>query len=665
MMKKKILAAIVIAIVIVLAGCFAWYIIAQKPFLLSYESKRADLLGPILIEIDNKDLLQSAVCFTPLTNDGRAYYVPLFFSVGDEKLPEHLAEEYAPENLSISAFGRDVSEVSINIAAQYWERIELVVIVSNYEEALQVAPLAAWLNAPIIFKGLGVQGFLERKGVGSAIVVGAGDYSVGIKRLTSREEIWSFYLDRLKEKGVASNYVIITNPKDIDKDVMVPYLSLNSAALGAFRRALIITGDYTVEKDLLFKLGYGCGEAGAGERGEDEDILSEEEEREIQKAINERAIKLDNDIDYAVEFLRNRNMKAEYLALVGAIDTVPMLYIKNPIWYEDANEGNNGEEYLATDSYYSDLDIKLDLKRNKIDDYICNGTAGNYEGNNYDFKNEALYTQELAVGRIVAWNLLDCSALIARSLGYRKLSYTLYEDFNSILTSRVCGTASPGSAEEQANVFRSNRLLSTRLLWAPPSALGFWEPKDISSSHIAGDPAKMTRANFIIYDGHGFPDGWYYWWVHMHERENSPDTIRTEDVRKLALKQSVVFSASCLCSALDWPVIWNGSEDERRYEKLGMEMFFSLALIHSGALAHIGSTEESWGAFIGGKARGYGDFDLATIYFEKLLGNDLTIGEAHSRAKEEFIGSQHPGSLPFTQTCFLENVLYGEPAVNP
>jgi hypothetical protein len=469
----------------------------------------------------------------------------------------------------------------------------------------------------------------------------------------------------LIEKGYACNYIIVTNPKDLRNDVMVQGLSLNSAVLGAFRKALIIIGDYTVEKELLFKLGYGCGEAGAGERGGDEDILSDEEEMSIQKIINNKAIKIDNDVEYAVEFLKKRNMNAEYLALVGAIDTVPMLYIKNPIWYENANDGNNGEEYLATDSYYSDLDLRLELRRNEIGDYICNGTTGNYEGSNYEFEKDSLYTQELAVGRIIAWNLLDSSALIARSLEYTKPSYTLREDFNSILTSRVCGTASPGSAEEQANVFRNVPLLSTRLQWLPVSTLGFWEPKDISSSHAAGDPAKMTKANFIIYDGHGFPDGWYYWWVHMHEQEESPDTIRTEDVRDLALKPSIVFSASCLCSALDWAVIWNGSEDERRYEELGMEMFFSLALIHAGALAHIGSTEESWGAFIGGKLQGYGDFDLATFYFEKLLDNDLTIGVAHSMAKEQFIGSQSAYSLPFTQTCFLENVLYGEPAANP
>ncbi|MCG2825417.1 MAG: C25 family cysteine peptidase, partial [Thermoplasmatales archaeon] len=118
-------------------------------------------------------------------------------------------------------------------------------------------------------------------------------------------------------------------------------------------------------------------------------------------------------------------------------------------------------------------------------------------------------------------------------------------------------------------------------------------------------------------------------------------------------------SASCLCSALDWPTIWAGATDERPGEP---DTFFSLGLIHAGALAHIGSTEESWGAFFGGEFNGYGDFELATMYFDELLSNDLSIGMAHSTAKQNYY-SQY--NSVFDKTCFLENVLYGEPAVNP
>ncbi|MCG2827513.1 MAG: C25 family cysteine peptidase, partial [Thermoplasmatales archaeon] len=415
------------------------------------------------------------------------------------------------------------------------------------------------------------------------------------------------------------------------------------------------TGDYTIEQSWTMQLGYGTGDAGSGERGEDPiDTLTDDAEIVLQKNINNKAIKIDNDIDYAADFLKNHEMNPQYIALVGGPVSLPMLYIKNPIWYENPQE-EKGEEYLATDSYYSDLDITFDKSKNVKGEYICYGEPGEYNGSNYEYANPELYTPELAVGRIVASNVLDGSALVVRSLDYDETP-----EYHSILTSRMCGDASANCAEHQrVEAFLPNGILSTRLQWFPPSTLGFWAPKDTFSSHTAGDPALMTKANFIIYNGHGFPDGWYYYWAHAHDYDNTGDTIRTEDVRTLEMKPSIVFSASCLCSALDWPTIWAGATDERPGEP---DTFFSLGLIHAGALAHIGSTEESWGAFFGGEFNGYGDFELATTYFDELLSNDLSIGMAHSTAKQKYYSDYNS---VFDKTCFLENVLYGEPAVNP
>jgi hypothetical protein len=663
--RLKTLLAIFIILLLILGCYFVYGKIATKPFRLSYESRRVPLLGSLLVKTEDKTLLPAGVCFTPLTCNGRNYYIPTFFSVENMSLPQHLLSRYAPEILNLSEFGRSISEISIGIAENYWERIELVVIVSNYQDALVAAPLAAWLNAPLIFKGSGVQGFLASRGVPSAIVIGSGDYDVGIKRLISRQAIWDFYLELLAEEGRSCNYVIITNPKDLEKDVLVPYLSLNSAILAAYRNGIVVTDDYSVEKGWLFQLGYGMGDAGTGERGDDPDILPEEEELELQRKINERAIKIDNDIDKAVEFLQAREMRPEYLALVGCPAALPMLYLKNPIWYENAApEYDNGDEYLATDSYYNDLDIKLEINRNIAGDYICIGEPGNYQGSNYEFVREELYTQELAVGRVVAWNLVDASALVVRSLEFNEIP-----EFASIVTSRACGAASeplnPDSPPRQQQVIFLRNEIPAKV----------FRPVETSGTHllarVAGEylteivgnfsPAMIAEANFVVYNGHGYPDGWYYWWAHIDEMENSPESIRTEDVRELSMKPNIVFSASCLCSCLDWPVIWNGSLDERRYDELGMKMFFSLALIHAGSLAHLGNTELSWGSFIG--VEGYGDFDLATWYFEELLDRDLSIGRAQADSKERFI--QEYGYDVFMQTCFLENVLYGEPAVNP
>jgi len=654
--KTKIIFSIIV-IVIVILSCYYIYGKTAKVFSLSYNSQRISVTNPIMVNIDDKNLISASVCFAPATNDGRGYYVPLFFTTG-ESLPSHINENYNPTNILISSFGKNPSDVSIKIAETYWSKIELAVIISNYNDALISSPLASYLNAPLIFKGGNVQNFLERNHINNAIIVGSGDYDVGIKRLNNRAEIWDYYLERLNENGDKCDYIVVTNPNDINKPVMIPYLSLSSAVLASYRKAVVITGDYTIEQPWINLLGYGTGDAGSGERGEDPDTLTDDQEINLQKSINEKAIKIDNDIDYAVDFLKNKGMDPEYLALVGGPVALPMLYIKNPIWYEDANNGNNGEEYLATDSYYGDLDITLEPAKNVKGEYICYGEPGEYNGSNYEYANPELYTPELAVGRIVAANVLDASALVVRSLDYDETP-----KYHSILTSRMCGDASANCAEHQrAEAFLPNGILSTRLQWpGTPAdyALGFWKPKDTFSSHTAGDPALMTKANFIIYNGHGFPDGWYYYWAHAHDYDNSGDTIRTEDVRDLEMKPSIVFSASCLCSALDWPTIWAGATDERPGNP---DTFFSLGLIHAGALAHIGSTEESWGAFFGGEFNGYGDFELATTYFKELLDDDLSIGKAHSIARQKYY-SQYNSA--FDKTCFLENVLYGEPAVNP
>ena len=647
--KTKIILSIIVIAIIVLSCYYYVYGKPAKAFSLSYSSVRIPISNPIMVNIDDKNLISASVCFAPATNDGRGYYAPLFFTTG-ESLPSHINEKYNPAVIPISSFGENPSDASISIAEAYWSNIELVVIVSNYNDALISSPLASYLNAPLIFKGGNVQNFLERNHIGNAIVIGSGNYDVGIKRLNNRAETWDYYLERLEENGDKCDYIVVTNPNDVSKDVMIPYLSLNTAVLASYRKAIVVTGDYTIEQSWTMQLGYGTGDAGSGERGDaPEDALNDSAEINLQKSINEKAIKIDNDIDYAADFLKNHGMNPEYLALVGGPVALPMLYIKNPIWYNNSNEGDNGEEYLATDSYYADLDIKLESAKNVKGEYICYGEPGNYNGSNYEYADNDLYTPELAVGRIVASNVLDGSALIVRGFVYNENPTTA-----SIVTSKVCGTASfpwnpVGPPRDQQKVFMKNGV--TAKVWSPTETSG--------SQKLLQNPAFMSDVYFIIYDGHGYPDGWYYWWVSHHDDEKNTERIGTEDVRNLEMKPSIVFSASCLCSALDWPVIWNGGDNQKEGTP---ENLFSLGVIHAGAIAHIGSTEESWGAFLGGALSGYGDFDLATIYFDELLSNDLSIGTAHSIAKQRYYSKYNSA---FDKTCFLENVLYGEPAVNP
>ncbi len=321
--KTKIVLSIIVIAIVVLSA----YHVYKKPakaFSLSYNSQRIPATNPIMITVDDENLISASVCFASTTNDGKGYYVPLFFSTG-ESLPSHINEKYHPTNILISSFGKNPSDISIKIAETYWSKIELVVIVSNYNDALTSVPLASYINAPLIFKGGNVQNFLDRNHINNVIVVGSGDYDVGIKRLDNRAEIWNYYLGRLKENKDECDYIVVTNPNDVSKDVMIPYLSLSSAPLASYRKAIVVTNDYTIEQSWINQLGYGTGDAGSGERGEGPDTLTDDDEIVLQKNINKKAIKIDNDIDYAVSFLKERKMDPQYLALVGGPVSLPML----------------------------------------------------------------------------------------------------------------------------------------------------------------------------------------------------------------------------------------------------------------------------------------------------------------------------------------------------
>ena len=113
------------------------------------------------------------------------------------------------------------------------------------------------------------------------------------------------------------------------------------------------------------------------------------------------------------EVVKTVSKKPKYLGIVGDPCAVPMLYLKSPVWYENVDQEEKGEEYLATDTYFGDLDIKL------VASNITEGIESNF-----DYKNERLYTQELAVGRIVAPDILDASALLTRTIGYWDYEFT-------------------------------------------------------------------------------------------------------------------------------------------------------------------------------------------------------------------------------------------------
>jgi hypothetical protein len=177
---------------------------------------------------------------------------------------------------------------------------------------------------------------------------------------------------------------------------------------------------------------------------------------------------------------------------------------------------------------------------------------------------------------------------------------------------------------------------------------------------------QMGKVNGIIYDGHGYPDGWYHMWTSTGDEDADWYVIGASDINKLTLHAIPVFGACCLSSALDWPMVGAGGSGEK---EMTVEESMALSFIHAGAMCYIGATEESWGSFFGGlldgtpDAWGFGDFDLPTMFWDALLKGER-IGPALNTARLQFLDViwTDPESKPFARLTMLETVLYGDPA---
>ncbi|MCK5559331.1 MAG: cell wall-binding repeat-containing protein [Thermoplasmata archaeon] len=673
--NKQLLALFVITIII-LAGIVIYFNQPDEksnPKFKLYTNDKLTTLGTIFVQFEEDNLheLKASVAYAPVaTGDrvqGQSEFQPIFYSTHDRLArPVQGYMSAQTEEIELEELGDDENQISIAIAKKYWSEINTIILVTEYEDALVAAPLASELNAPIIYDGAGTQQFLNSFNIKSAIVMGDNVrhyYDIGLHKLSTHEDIWGYYIEILEGRQEECEYIVVTNPNDINFDdtrYFIPGLSIVSGILSSERNALVVTGDYTVNLTWIQSLGYGTAEAGAGERGGDDDETTDDDELELLELVDTQAIAVDRDIDYAVEYLSKHGFNAKYLAIVGGPSAVPMLYLKSPVWYEEVDQEERGEEYLATDTYYGDLDIKL------IASNISEGIEANF-----DYKNSGLYTQELAVGRIIAPDILDASALVTRTIGYWDYEYERERVFDRdshwsrrtvIMNSLMCGNSDNMAAQHQKAIFTANMMLTEE--YTPDRTAA------TTDVWVLDVKKQMEKVNAVVYDGHGYPDGWYYMWTSTHDNKEDWDRLGAEDVMELNLHPMPVFGACCLSSALDWPKVWDGAENENA---MAPEKIIALAFIHAGAIGYIGATEESWGSFVGGLADGepdswgYGDFDMPTMFWTHLLGEDITVGMALNKAKADFYDEEWQGesSRPFARLCIMETVLYGDPAALP
>jgi len=257
---------------------------------------------------------------------------------------------------------------------------------------------------------------------------------------------------------------------------------------------------------------------------------------------------------------------AKWIAIVGDTNMMPMFYFSSP--NNDSSVGFG----IPTDTPYS----------------------VNYS---------------LAVGRIVAFDDIDASLLIARSIFYDELISSWAKRFVFIFGE---GFGETGGIFHQIPYSKVVKKLGFDV-----SLYG-----DARNDRRSLEKQDAFNASYVEYEGHG---DWF--WMFANIYTNYYNNVDVAHVKKYEMNPSIVLTAACLMARLDG---------------LPLNESIALAFIHAGAVAFIGATRET-----GKEAK------LDWIE-DAVLKNDTTIGEA-------FILSKMKEEMPTK----MARVLYGDPALNP
>jgi hypothetical protein len=315
---------------------------------------------------------QTAACFAPVFFD-RFSQIPLFYDDGtgdqDMKIPH--------EKKSVSEFGSDASSATGGIATTYWTKAEIIVVAGTYEEILWAVPIASFLDAPILVNPTSAT--LDTLKTKCAVVVGTSDVNVDEKiHLETKNDVWKFQLELYDTKGYECNYMIVTNPQDIlgaeSPNINFPFMSLASAPLSSFRRALVQTGDYTGEKQLLDQI---------HKKTSEDDTLYKQIEPDFKKVKEDCMEVMDTFIEMG--------HTPGYMDLVGGPFAIP--------------------------DYYYDIHTQYLYWSQEVH-YVP--SASPYASMQKNVPNNLTIKEDLGIGRIVALSILDATNLLMRTFFYRE-----------------------------------------------------------------------------------------------------------------------------------------------------------------------------------------------------------------------------------------------------
>jgi len=557
-----------------------------------------------------------AATLTPLfvgARPGEEYYNPVIVGSG-EKGVGTLLDLTDREIITLAA-----EDITAEFYLNYYTSSSGCFLVSTYAQAIAISPAASLTGMPILnVNDPTFSSTLKELNVKFTVSIGKTPEldGEGLDHARIEEnQVNTFYLDLLKDRGLSSDYIVVTNPDDIvdyqdlltEGKLPVPGISFLSAELASYHRAIIrfSKGLPTFDED------YGDGYTQLGIPREMNNEYAEMILEQVREGVTELEASGADGYDN----------EAKYLALVGGPVTLPMYS-----W--DINDYQQDRQYTPSDYYYGDL-------------------------------NEDPY-QELAVGRIFARSLTDASLLVLRSLAINEVNEY---DYPTDTSSTIYDTVSEDWKENSLACVGTTKIGPLPGILTPTLAnqtktmteAGFHVT---SMGYDIATQAEMVKEiidemNYAVYYGHGGYDCWY---------SSVPDPIDADMLNGQDLKPGFGIAMACLTGMTD-------SVD------IPLDQMISLAFLHSGYVGYIGATRVAYGLYDyeiseTGAIRGTGALYLVDVFSDLTCHDDMDVGEALRLAKNGLIATQgweytdenDPGYE--TQVTVTQYVLYGDPAHN-
>ncbi len=552
--------------------------------------------------------------------EGEVRYNPILlrqggFDTGDEAKGNRRILELTPREPWVANLSDPVIGIS-ELARANWDYTDSFVFVDSYPAAIAAAPLASYMNSPILYtppdmtpdqETAVIEAILDIRspdGANSLYV----DEAVKVQgappgpRL-ALEQLNDHYLEILESDNLASDYIVVTNPADAteydwpdrEDKLPLPSISATAAELAAYHHGIILFAE---------------GLDGIGiEFGDGFTLMGVERSIHNAKAevIKERVVQ-------GVELLEGHGMEAGYVCLVGGPVALPM-------YYEDAQAYTSERQYTPSDYHYANLDE---------DPFL-----------------------ELAPGRVMSVNAAETAALVARTLGFDEMkdydypadeSSTVYdlvsEDWkeNSFM---AVGTTKIGPGPGILTPTLANQTKTQTEGGYHVTPLGY----DLATQ---AETVKeiIDEMNYAVYYGHGNHNSWY---------TSVPDPIDSDMINAQELKPGFGIAMACL----------TGMTDNIDYP---MTDYISMAFLRSGFNGYVGATRVAYGLYDyevtdENVMRGTGALYLVDMYSKHICKNNEDVGRALVLAKNALIDEQ--GWEDFeTQITVFEYQLYGDPAGN-